>query len=83
MHSALKLEKNSAKKCQKQTISKHQFHIMSELALMLCKWSNEFEGRCISLNKNRPIWAGAAAGDFAVSQKRLTKTFQFYGKNLA
>ena len=82
-------------------------HTMSELSLMLCKWSNEFyhlehsniglnyfhkieifwrvlfEGRCISLNKNGPIWAGVAAGDFAVSQKGLSKIFRFYGNNLA
>ena len=41
-----------------------------------------FEGRSISLYKNRPIWADAAGGDFALSQKGPSKTFQFFGNNL-
>ena len=45
-------------------------------------WWVLYEGRSISLYRNRPIWADAAGGDFALFQKGLAKTFQFFGNNL-
>ena len=36
----------------------------------------------LSLYRNRPIWAVAVGGDFALSQEGLTKTVQFFGNNL-
>ena len=45
-------------------------------------WQVLFEGQSISLYRNRPIWADAAGGDFALSQKGPFKTFQFFGNNL-
>ena len=36
----------------------------------------------LSLYRNRPIWAVAVGGDFALSQEGLAKTVQFFGNNL-
>ena len=36
----------------------------------------------LSLYRNRPIWAVAVGGDFALSQEGLTKKVQFFGNYL-
>ena len=45
-------------------------------------WQVLFDGQSISLYRNRPIWADTAGGDFALSQKGLTKKIQYFRNNL-